>query len=363
MAEPEAGIADFHLRAREILAEGKRTGMAALDAAGSGLRELTPDLVAILGSSEVGAHRGTFERCDAEARRQQERLFHEATAANLCLLAAAVLSSLVLAGPVVMRLLGLEWTQAIPLAIGLAALTLGAAAALYGYRAREGDRLRRWLNMRGRAEMARLEVFRAVTRSAAAKGPATAAAGLALFCRHLLFDQRDWLISRAQRHRLSSDRTNRWGGLATAFTFLGGSAAMIAAFAPDQSWLALAGVLGAAVMAFALNREELRRDRANADRYEEAAVALDQLSTRVDEVAGEIAAGRTAALTAFVDAVTAQLETEHKQWLDGTAQVEAALEGLDARLTELREVRPVAGHGPASIIALPESQRESQRPL
>ncbi len=93
-------------------------------------------------------------------------------------------------------------------------------------------------------------------------------------------------------------------------------------------------------MAYALNREELRRDRANADRYEEAAVALDQLSTRLDEVAAEIAAGRTEALPAFVDAVTAQLETEHKQWLDGTTQVEAALASLDARLKELREPRP-----------------------
>ena len=107
-----------------------------------------------------------------------------------------------------------------------------------------------------------------------------------------------------------------------------------------MSWLALAGVMGTAFMAFALNREGLRRDRANADRYEEKAVALDQLSTRLDEVAGEIAAGRPEALTAFVDQVTAELETEHKQWLDGTKQVEAALASLDARLKELREARP-----------------------
>jgi hypothetical protein len=284
--------------------------------------------------------------------RQQSQLLHEATVANLCLLAAAVLSSLVLAGPVVLPLLGEVWSRNIPLGIGLAALTLGALAALYGYRAREGGRLRRWLNMRGRAEMARLETFRAIARRAAAKGPLTAAAALALFCRHLFFDQRDWLVGRAARHRLSSDRTNRWGGLATALTFLGGSAAIIAAFDADQSWLALAGVLGAAVMAYALNREDLRRDRANADRYEEAAVALDQLSTRLDEVAADIAAGRAEALIAFVDAVTAQLETEHKQWLDGTAQVEAALAGLDAQLQQLREPRPKS---PPTLIVAPSA--------
>ena len=37
--------------------------------------------------------------------------------------------------------------------------------------------------------------------AAAAAGPATAAAGLALFCRHLFDDQRRWLVDRAARHR------------------------------------------------------------------------------------------------------------------------------------------------------------------
>src|SRR5262249_17515070 len=65
-----------------------------------------------------------------------------------------------------------------------------------------------------------------------------------------------------------------WGGLATALTCLDGSAAMVAASQEWLSWLALAGVVGTAVMAYALNREDLRRDRANAGRYEENAVAL-----------------------------------------------------------------------------------------
>ncbi len=361
MPDQQAEIAAAYARAGEALAGGAG-GVDALDAAAGRLRDPAPELARILGCSEVRAHRGTYARCNEEAIRQRGRLFHEATAANLSLMAAAVLSSLVLAGPVLLPMLGLAWTSAIPLALGLAALVLGAMAALYSYRAREGDRLRRWLNMRGRAEVARLEVFRAIARRAAAAGPAAAAVGLALFCRHLLEHQRAWLAERGSSHRLSSDRTSRWGGLATALTFLGGSAATIAAFEESLSWLALAGVLGAAVMAYALNREELRRDRANADRYEEAAVALDQLSTRVDEVAGEIAAGRPEALTAFADAVTAQLEAEHKQWLDGTAQVEAALARLDARLQQLREKREAGGRGPALVVPMTEAEREPQRP-
>ena len=99
-------------------------------------------------------------------------------------------------------------------------------------------------------------------------------------------------MAQAAKHRTSSERTNRWGGLATALAFVGGSGAVIASFEPGQSWMPLAGVVGAAIAAFALSREGLRRDRANADRYEKAAVALDQLAARLDEVAAEIAAGK-----------------------------------------------------------------------
>jgi SMODS and SLOG-associating 2TM effector domain 1 len=359
MPEPEVDAAATYAMAKEALAGGE-AGIGQLGAAAERLREIAPEIGTILGSSEVSAHLGTYARCDEEAVRQQSRLFWETTAANLCLLAAAVLSSCVLAVPAIQAMLGETWTPRLLLAIGLTALLLGALAALYGYRAREGNRLLRWLNMRGRAEVARIDTFRAIAKRAAAAGPVAAAAGLALFCRHLFLEQRDWLVARAQRHRVSSDVTNRWGGLATALTFLGGSAATIAAFQDKMSWLALAGVVGTAFMAFALNREGLRRDRANADRYEEKAVALDQLSTRLDEVAGEIAAGRPEALTAFVDQVTAELETEHKQWLDGTKQVEAALASLDARLKELREARPKAG--PALVVPLQEPDREPQRP-
>ena len=206
---------------------------------------------------------------------------------------------------------------------------------MFSYQAREGDRLRRWLTMRGTAEMARLDTFRAIAQGAAASSPATAAAGLALVRCHLFDQQRDWLIGAAKRHRRSSERTNLWGGLATALAFVGGSGAVIASYQPDQSWLPLAGVIGAAFAAYALSREGLRRDRANADRYEKSAVALDQLAAKIDPVAAEIEAGKPAALPAFVDAVTAQLEAEHKQWLDGVTQAESALAALDARLKEL----------------------------
>ena len=318
----------------------KKRGIALLPAAIERLSGVEPSLVKVMGSSAVRAQIAAYERCDREAVVQQQALFREATAANLCLLGAGVLSSLVLARPAALRFLDEATADLAALWLGIAALTLGALAALFSYKARESDRLRRWLTMRGAAEVARLEAFRAIGTAASKGGAETAAAGLALFCRLLLDDQREWLVKRADRHRRSSDRTNRWGGVATALAFVGGSAALIASFQPTQAWMALAGVMGAAVMAYALNREELRRDRANADRYEKAAVALDQLATRLDEVAAEIVADRPEALGLFVDEVTGQLEAEHRQWLDGAAQAEAALARLDSRLKELSQPKP-----------------------
>ena len=169
MPEPEVDVAATYARAKEALAGGE-AGIGQLGAAAERLREIAPEIGTILGSSEVSAHLGTYARCDEEAVRQQSRLFSETTAANLCLLAAAVLSSCVLAVPAIQAMLGETWTPRLLLTIGLTALVLGGLAALYGYRAREGNRLLRWLNMRGRAEVARIDTFRAIAHRAAAAG-------------------------------------------------------------------------------------------------------------------------------------------------------------------------------------------------
>lgn len=335
-----AGQPSPFARATQLLQSQSSRGMEALPEAAQLLRPVAPALADVIASSAVAAHADAYPRCDAEAKLQQKLLVREATAANLCLLLAGVLSGMVLVGPTLLPRLGPDITKQVTLGLGVATLALGALAAMFSYQAREGDRLRRWLTMRGTAEMARLATFRAIAQGAATSSPEVAAAGLALIRCHLFQHQRDWLIGAAARHRRSSERTNLWGGLATALAFVGGSGAVIASADPDKSWLPLAGVIGAAFAAYALSREGLRRDRINADRYEKAAVALDQLAAKVDPVAAEIEAGQPTALTAFVDAVTVQLESEHKQWLDGVTQAESALAALDARLKELGGAPP-----------------------
>jgi hypothetical protein len=350
-------------------------GMSALLAAGEALAGQSPELRDILRSAPVRTQAEAFPRWDREADAQRARLMREVTLANVCLLLAGVLSGLVLAGAAIREQFPALWTERLSLWAGLGTLLLGALAAMLSYQARESDRLRRWLAMRGAAEVARLATFRTIAARAAEAGPVPAICGLALVSRHLLDEQRRWLLARAARHRRSAEWTNFWGGMATALAFVGGSGAVIASFVQSQAWMPLAGVVGAAVAAYALNREGLRRDRTNADRYEKAALALDGFASRVDAVAAEIAAGQPKALPAFVDALADQLAAEHKQWLDGTAQTEKAIAALDERLRELGTVRAgtaadqpagpsqeFAGTSPpprpALIVSQPEKERE-----
>ena len=312
-----------------------KSGIDALGALPSKLRQDCPELGTILQSSAVRTSIETYTRQDAEAVRQQTDLMQEATRANACLLAAGVTSGLVLAVAALSS--GPEYAAVgnITLLLGIVTLALGAAGAFYGYLARDQERLSRWQARRGEAEIARLGVFTTIAAQAAEAGPAVALYGLALIVCHLLNDQRNWFGDRALRHRKSSETTSRWGGLANALAFIGGSGAIIASQMKGTVSIVLAGLIGAAIGAYSTNRDALLRDRANADRYEKTQVALDGLAGRIDDVAGRIVDGEPKALVAFTDTVADLLATEHRQWLEGTAQAEASLDKLDAQLRQL----------------------------
>ena len=308
----------------------------------------------ILRSSGVRVQLEALAHLEGEATAQQRAFRRELTIANLCLMIAGVLSGLVLAlAPVMSRIQTVEgqidWRPGCQRVIGAATLALGAIAALATYKAREGNRLQRWLSARSGAEMARSGVFMTVAERAAAGSSETMLAALELVNRDLLENQRAWFRKRAKEHRRSSDWTTSWGGLATALAFVGGSGAVIASFVPSQTWLAVSGVIGAAVGAYAVNREALRLDRANAGGYEKAAAALDAIALRYDAVEAEVHAGKPDALRAFTAAITEQLSAEHKRWLEGSTQAEAVLGKLDGQLQRLNSQgrAPAGGNGAA----------------
>jgi hypothetical protein len=325
-------------------AAGAKSGIEALGALTTSLQQNCPELAAMLQSSAVQISLEIYARQDAEAARQQASLMQEATRANVCLMAAGVTSGLVLAvatalGPPANSTPVWGKINIIILGLGIVMLALGAAGAFFGYLARDQGRISRWRACRGEAEIARLGVFTTIAGKAAEAGPGVALHGLALVASHLLDDQRKWLGGRALRHRKSSETTSRWGGLANALAFIGGSGAIIASQVPNCIWIVLAGLVGAAISAYAINRDALLRDRENADRYEKAQVALDVLAGQTDDMAARIAAGEPKVLVKFTDILTDQLATEHKQWLEGTAQAEASLGKLDAQLKQLTDAK------------------------
>jgi hypothetical protein len=349
---------------RDKIQAAPARGLQALAQPDTALGNLQPELKSILGSSTVRTQLEINARCDGEAVDQQRRLLRELTIANICLMIAGVLSGLVLAGGAMRELLGPLWTDRLAWVLGSATLVIGALAAMLTYWARESDRQRRWLSMRSRAEMARLSAFREFAASAAKISPEAALQGLALIREYLLDDQRDYLHARAVRHRRSSEWTSVWGGLATALAFVGGSGAVIASFVPSQSWIVVAGVVGAALAAYAANREGLRRDRANSDRCEKAVAALDEITARFDAVAAEVRAGRAEAIVAFTTAIADQLANEHRQWLEGTAQADLAVSKLDAQLQQLgaarTELQPTNGARAGGNV--PDQASESRIP-
>jgi hypothetical protein len=314
-----------------------------------------PRLATILSSAAVRTSLESYERQDAESDRQQKLLKREAFWSNLCLLAAGVISGLILAvsagaleslavGPLksLSATLADETAKSrVILFLGLLTLGLGAFAAYFAYIARDQGRIARWQTCRGEAETARLNVFSTIASGAAAGGNDVSLFGLAVIVAHLLDDQRTWLGTRAKRHRESSEVTTWMGAVASALAFIGGSGAVIASQTSGSGavWIVLAGIVGAAIGAFAANREALNRDRANAERYDKTRMAMDAFAARVDGVAAKIAAGQPEALNAFTKTIADLLGAENKQWLDGTAQANAVIDKLDEQLSQLGKAK------------------------
>jgi hypothetical protein len=328
-----------------VIEKSKSSGLEAIPELPALLKPECPELAEILGSSAIATSLGTFNRQDAESIAQQKELMKEANLANLCLLGAGVTSAIILAynntagqgGAAAKDAVAATGQPNVTLTLLLGVLTLafGAGAAYFGFVARDQGRVGRWQTSRSDAETARHDVF--ATMASSVTSAKAAVFGLGVVLRDLLEDQRTYLVDAALKHRKSSEITSRWGGLATALAFIGGSGAIVASQGGGSwtNWIILAGVFGAAIGAYAANRDALNRDRANADRYEKTLVALDGIKGRSDEVARKIAGGEPKALTVYTDAITDLLATEFKQWQEGTAQAEASLAKLDGRLGQL----------------------------
>jgi hypothetical protein len=295
-------------------------------------------------SGFAGAER-RFRTADADAVEAQAQIKREMSRANTAILVAGVCGGLLLAAGILAEALAARgswaWVASVPVLLGVAGGTAGALGSMWLFRARQGERLRRWMARRAVAETARRAMYmELVTSTAPADADPTEVALAKLDCvltEHVQ-DQRAWFDKRAREHRQSADRSLALGSTAVALSAAASLAAGAAAAAsPSYAAIGALGVIGAALATFATTREEIHQDRRNAERYENARDALDLLLDKVGDVRQAIRNGATDALPAFVSAVHEQLLAEHREWLQGEERRVAVIGQLEDTLAKLNK--------------------------
>jgi hypothetical protein len=302
----------------------------------------------------VAACRRKFERLDAEALESQAKFKEEMSRANMAICLAALCGGLLLAAGIAAGAINgagpYSWVGWLPTLLGFAGGLAGVLGAMWLFRARQGERLKRWMNRRAAAESARRAMHVELAKAAPPAGADpidVALTKLDHIVEKHVEDQRNWYERRARQHRESAERSLSIGSVAVGLGAIASFAAGAAATAnPIYAVLGTFSVIGAALATFATSREEIHQDRRNAERYENARDALDDLLGKVGVVRDTIRKGETGALVAFVDAVHEQLLAEHRQWLQGQERQEAVLGRLDEALSKLRE-RPAERESPA----------------
>ena len=173
------------------------------------------------------------------------------------------------------------------------------------------------------AETMRLEYFRLVATMKSGMGgvsskdePPIELLQFEYFRRFQLDVQLAYYAGRGNQHREESSKSVRLGSYAALATMLGsGLGAGFGAVLPELTFIAVLGVVGAALASLAANREALSQDRRNAERYQRTLFALEEISKDLDRVRRAAAAGESDAVEKFVDAVNDELSLEHRQWL------------------------------------------------
>lgn len=300
------------------------------------LEQRAPALAAALRRPQIETLAQRYERLDREAIDAQRRFKRATNHANAAVLTTTVLSALILTA----GLLSAGNVRSVLLILlGLLALGAGAYASFWLYRVREGRLLDVWMSARARTEMTRLAYFRAIVEAGGevSSGIPLDLLKLEYFRRYQLDVQIAYYGARRRDHGQSADRTLTLGGFAVAGGGLASAGAgLLGAYAPPVAALAVLGVVGTGLGAFAATREAINQDRRNAERYGRTLEALEMLRGRMEEVRKAVLGNNTKALSDFVDAVQDELSLEHRQWLEATEGGHAAIERLDRTLVELK---------------------------
>ena len=297
------------------------------------LKTSAPELAALLTRSAPVELARQYADADTEALVAERTFKRWVIRANWAVLATATVSALLMAVALLANTLG-GLTQATLIVLALTGVAAGGFASMSLFRVKEGRLLEDWMTARARAETKRLSYFTYIANSSV--GPLDVQLELLkleYFRRYQLDLQLAYYRTRRSGHRNSAERTlSISAGSVLVAAIASGAAGVLGALQSQWAALGSLAVFGAALQAFAASRESINQDRRNAERYDNTAQALLALRERLDDVRLGIAAGSTSVLSEYVAAVQDQLSLEHRQWLEGAENMQAAVARLEKAL-------------------------------
>ena len=298
------------------------------------LKTSAPKLATILTRSGPLELARQYSEADTEALVAERTFKRWVIRANWAVLATATVSAFLMAVALLADRLG-GLTQTILIVLALIGVASGSIASMSLFRVKEGRLLEDWMTARARAETKRLSYFTYVVNSSV--GPLDLQLELLkleYFRRYQLDLQLAYYKARRSGHQSSAERTLDISAASVLVAAIAsGAAGVLGALRSEWAALGALAVFGAALQAFAAARETLNQDRRNAERYVHTAQALQGLRERLDDVRLSIAGGSTSVLGEYVDAVQDQLSLEHRQWLEGAENMQAAVARLEKALS------------------------------
>ena len=298
------------------------------------LKTSAPKLAALLTRSAPVELARQYAEADTEALAAERTFKRWVIRANWAVLGTATVSALLMAVALLAGTLG-GLTQATLIVLALIGVATGGFASMALFRVKEGRLLEDWMTARARAETKRLSYFSYLVNSSVQPLDLhLELLKLEYFRRYQLDLQLAYYKTRRSGHRNSAERTlSISAGSVLVAAIASGAAGVLGALRSEWAALGSLAVFGAALQAFAASRESINQDRRNAERYENTAQALQGLRERLDDVRLGVSAGSTSVLGEYVAAVQDQLSLEHRQWLEGAENMQAAVARLEKALS------------------------------
>jgi hypothetical protein len=309
------------------------------------LKTSAPKLAALLSGTRPVELAQQYAEADTEALAAERTFKRWVIRANRAVLATAAVSALLMAVALLAGMLG-ALTQPALIVLALIGVASGAFASMSLFRVKEGRLLEDWMAARARAEAKRLSYFSYIVNSSVGTlDSELELLKLEYFRRYQLDLQLAYYKSRRSGHRNSAKRTLDISAVSVLVAAIASGAAGVLG-ALNSQWAALGSVavFGAALQGFAAAREAINQDRRNAERYDNSAQALQGLRERLDDVRHSIATGSTSVLGEYVGAVQDQLSLEHRQWLEGAENMQAAVARLEKALSSGASQREAASN-------------------